>query len=210
MNLLKQGRSVKTKAWGIATICAAIALLFVQLLAAESLSRSSDNTSPERLTVTEYEVKAAYVYYFAKFAVWPQEVFATPGSPIVIGVLGDDKFGSILERIVNAKVVQDRPIAVRLLKWPGDLQGCQIIYVSLSEQKQFNQIAESLNNRSVLTVTEADEGVKSKGIVNLFVEDGKVRFEVDIADAEKAHLQISSKLLRMAWGFEGKNLAKKD
>jgi hypothetical protein len=160
--------------------------------------------------VTENEVKAAYVYYFAKFVVWPQEVFATPNSPIAIGVLGDDKFGSILEKIVNAKVVQDRPIVVRLLKWPGDLQGCQIIYVGLSEQKQFNQIAESLSNRPVLTVTETDEGVKSKGIVNLFVEGGKVRFEANVAEAEKARLQISSKLLRMASGFEGKHLAKRD
>jgi hypothetical protein len=85
-----------------------------------------------------------------------------------------------------------------------------IVYVGPSEQKQFNQIAASLKNQSVLTVTETDEGVKTRGIVNLFVEHEKLRFEANVAEAERAHLQISSKLLRMASGFDGKNLAKRD
>ncbi len=166
------------------------------------------NAGLDSPTVTEYEVKAAYVYYFAKFIEWPQTAFPAQSAPVTIGIIGDDEFGAMLGNIVKNKTIQEHPIAVRLLKWPADLQTCHMVYISSSEQKRLRQIVESMHERSVLTITEAELDSQEKGIVNLFIEGGKVQFEVDISAAEKAHLHISSKLLRLARGSMGTRLGK--
>ena len=159
-------------------------------------------------TPTEYEVKAAYIYYFAKFVNWPNDSFPSPNAPIRIGVLGDDQFGSLLETVVKDKTIQEHPISIRLLKWPVDFRSCHMIYISASELKRAKQITEDLRGHAVLTVTEADAGSQAKAIMNLFVEGGKVQFEIDVAGAERAHLQISSKLLRLAHGTAANRTAR--
>ncbi len=165
----------------------------------------SSNAASGEPAVTEYEVKAAYVFNFAKFVEWPSSAFPAKNSPITIGVIGNDEFGTLLENIVKGKTIRERPIAVRLLKWPADLQSIHMVFVSASEQKLLKQINEKMLDRPVLTVTETEEGLQAKGIMNLIVEGGKVQFEIDIAGAERAHLQISSKLLRLAREYTGKN-----
>jgi hypothetical protein len=167
------------------------ALLLILFNAAAVKSGSDDST------LTEYEVKGAYIYYFAKFIEWPVDALPA-NSPVVIGIIGDDEFGSLLKSIVKDKTVQDHPISISLLKWPADLHTCHIVYISSPEKKRFSQIAESLKKHPALTVTEFEAGSQPKGIINLFVEDGKVQFETDAFSAAKANLQINSKLLRLA------------
>jgi hypothetical protein len=186
--------------WGI--------LLCTLLQALLPKSQAAISAASAESPVTEYEVKALYVYYFAKFVDWPQGAFPAKNSPITIGIFGDDPFGAMLDTIVKNKTIQEHPIAIRILKWPPDLRTCQLLYVSVSEQKRFSQISEALRYRPILTITEAEDNLQAKGILNLFIEGGKVQFEVDLARAEKAHLQISSKLLRLARGITGKNSEK--
>jgi hypothetical protein len=161
-------------------------------------------------TPTENEVKAAYIYNFAKFVSWPNQAFSSPNDPIKIGVLGDGEFESLLESIVKDKTIQAHPIRVRHIKLPADFSSLHMLYISASELKQYKQIAEELRSSPVLTITEADAGSPTKGIMNLFVEAGKVQFDVDIAKAEQAHLQISSKLLRLARGTAGNTAAREE
>jgi hypothetical protein len=149
-------------------------------------------------SVSEYEVKAAYVYYFAKFIDRPDEALHDPASPIVIGVLGDNRFASMLENVVKGKTIQNRPIVINSLKWPADLSNFDILYISSDEQQRTSQIISTLKNTPILTVTEAGQNSRSKGLINLLVEGGKVHFEVDLVGAAKANLKISSKLLRLA------------
>lgn len=170
------------------------------LIAALLLPTYGASTSPER-QISEYEVKAAYVYYFAKFTEWPAEALPASNSPIVIGVLGNNEFTSMLETIVKGKTVQSHPISVQALKMPASFSNCHIIYISSSEHRYLRQIAESVQGMPVLTVTETEKGARSKGLINLLDEGGKVQFEVDLAGAAKAKLKISSKLLRLANAF---------
>jgi hypothetical protein len=179
------------------------AILLAAFLAIIPANFAAENLGASDRALTEYEVKAAYVFYFAKFIDWPPAAFSSPNAPITIGVVGDDEFGNLLGNIVKDKTIQEHPIQVRLLKWPVDLQAFQMVFVGSSEQKRFHQIAGSLKDRPVLTITETEDSSQKKGILNLFVEGGKVQFEVNIAEAEKARLRISSKLLRLARGTIG-------
>jgi len=184
-------------------LCVSGIFLFTALLAAIPPEMAAGNAGTVDRTVTEYEVKAAYIYYFAKFVDWPQIAFPAKSAPITIGVIGDDEFGALLGNIVKDKTIQEHAIQVRLLKWPADLRVCHMVFVGSSEQKRFRQIAESIQEHPVLTITETEDSSQSKGIMNLFVEGGKVQFEINITDAEKVKLRISSKLLRLARGTVG-------
>jgi hypothetical protein len=172
-------------------------------------SHAAIGSALEEPAVTENEVKALYVYYFAKFIDWPSDTFPTKNSPITIGVIGDDRVGALLGNIAKSKTIQEHPIVIRNMKWPVDPRACHLVYISSSEQKRFSQLIESLQSHPVLTITEAEENLQAKGIMNLFVEGGKVQFEVDLTRAQKANLQISSKLLRLARGVTGKTLVGK-
>jgi hypothetical protein len=184
-------------------VCVPGIILLAVFLAVVPADISAENASAVDRTITEYEVKAAYIYYFAKFVDWPSIAFPMKYAPIIVGVLGDEDFAALLERTVKDKMIQEHPMQVHRYQWPVDLRSCHILYISSSEQKRLRQITESLREQPVLTVTEAEENSQAKGIMNLFVEGGKVQFEVNITDAEKARLRISSKLLRLARGTVG-------
>ena len=146
----------------------------------------------------EYQVKAAFLFNFAKFVDWPAEAFSDSSAPLVIGVIGVDPFGAALDQAIKGKNVGGRSLVIRRLKWGQDLRACQILYISSSERKRLPQIIQSLKGASVLTVGEMDQFNQQGGIINFTREAGKVRFQINSRGADQARLRISSKLLVLA------------
>lgn len=149
-------------------------------------------------TGNEYQVKAAFLYNFAKFVDWPAEAFAGSSAPLVIGVIGDDPFGGSLDQAINGKTINGRPLVVRRLKWSQDLRSCHIIFISSSERQRLPQVIHSLRGASVLTVGDMGQFNQQGGIINFILEANKVRFEINSRGADQARLRISSKLLSLA------------
>jgi len=54
----------------------------------------------------EYQVKAAFLYNFAKFVEWPPGTFANSSDPIGICIVGQNPFGSTLEDMVKGKKIE--------------------------------------------------------------------------------------------------------
>ncbi len=149
-------------------------------------------------TPSEYQVKAAFLYNFAKFVEWPDGDFADAGAPLVIGILGEDPFGDAIDEVIKGKMVNGRPLVIRRLKQTQSLGTCHILFISSSEKKRLGQIVEDLRMASVLTVGEAEAFVQAGGIVGFVMEDGRVRFEINADGAERAQLRVSSKLMALA------------
>jgi len=147
---------------------------------------------------SEHLIKAGYVYNFAKLVEWPPTA-APKGQPIVIGVLGNDDFATVLSRAVEGKRVDDRPFEVRRLK-SKDFKdcGCRILFVAASESARIDEIIQFQHSASVLTIAEAPDFAKRGGIIALTLEDSKVRFSVNVDAAAQASLTISSRLLTLA------------
>ncbi len=142
---------------------------------------------------TEYEVKAAYIYNFAKFVEWPQGV----GGEIDVCVLGDDPFGRDLSLIEGKKVI-NRKIAVRALASYRNASTCDILFISGSEEDDLPQIIKHIMRTPVLTIGDTG-GFAEKGVmINFFMENRTVRFEINPKAAGRAGLRISSNLLRIA------------
>ena len=153
--------------------------------------------SLDRDPLPEYPVKAAFLYHFLEFVEWPR-ASPLPPARVTIGVLGRDPFGEVLDKAILKKIVQGRTLTIRRFASIDDLEACEILFISTSEMKQLPQILERLQGAAVLTVGEADRFARRGGMIGFVLEDDRVRLEVNRAAADKAGLQISSKLLAVA------------
>ena len=147
---------------------------------------------------SEYLIKAGFIYNFANLVQWPSNSFAQPTSPIVIGILGEDPFGTILDRVLEGKKVNGRAFLVKRLKSVLDLKECHIVFVSSSEMTHLVEAIHSVKGMPILTIGEIPGFAKRGGIINLILEDNKVHFEVNVEAAKEADLNISSRLLALA------------
>jgi hypothetical protein len=148
--------------------------------------------------IDEYQVKAFFLYNFARYVEWPPESFKAANDPIVICILGTNPFGSALDRAVAGKVVEGRPFIVRRI---SDIQpggNCHMLFVNSTERKRFRGMAANLKGSGVLTVGETPGFTADGGVINFKLVDGKVRFEIDVEAAGRERLHISSKLLSLA------------
>ena len=147
---------------------------------------------------TEYEIKAAFIYNFAKYVEWPEESGPDSGELFVIGVLGDDPFGALLDQIARTKTVGDKPIVIRRFDRLEDYTPCHVLFVAASAQDLLPAVLEKLAHSPVLVIGDT-EGFAQRGVtINFVIERSKVRFEINPEAAACAGLKISSKLLRLA------------
>jgi hypothetical protein len=146
----------------------------------------------------EYQVKAAFLFNFAKFVEWPAKSFSKPSDPIVICILGQNPFGDRLSAAIQGKVWEGRAFTVHLIADLLPKSRCQILFVNSSEQQHFRSIAGNLKGSGTLTVGETPGFIDDGGIINLKLEGGKIHFEINVDAAEEAQLSVSSKLLSLA------------
>lgn len=148
---------------------------------------------------SEYQVKAAFLYNFAKFVEWPDTAFASPQAPLVIGVFRDDPFQGDLNRIIAGKNIGGHPVVARLVSTVADLKNCHIVFVSVTREKEVAEISTALAGLKVLTVTENLKHFADSGfMINFVMQDKRIGFQINNPVAARAGLHISSKLLSLA------------
>lgn len=147
---------------------------------------------------SEYQLKAAFLYNFAKFVEWPAAALPQNDSPFVIGILGENPFNDDLKKTVAGKKILDHPITVVPLPSVAAATNCHILFISTSEKDRLPEIFQALSQTSVLTVGEMERFTQAGGIINFTREGNKIRFEISDDAAKRAGLKISSKLLSLA------------
>jgi hypothetical protein len=146
----------------------------------------------------EYQVKAAFLYNFTKFVGWPRDLFAAPDSPIVLCVVGRNPFGGSLYDMLRDRTAQGRGLTLRIDDEVGDVGDCNVVFVPRSEDAAVAQILQKTVGRAVLTVGESQAFAEAGGMIRLLLEDKKVRFDVNVAQATEERLKVSSQLLKLA------------
>ena len=146
----------------------------------------------------EYDLKATFLYHLAQFVDWPPEAFASEETPLVIGVLGMDPFGKILNEIIDNEVVKNRKLTVERYRTMEEIKNCHILFISQSEAGRLDQIFTGLKDRRILTVGDTEGFAQRGGMVRFLNEKNKIRLRINIEAAKAAGLTISSKLLRAA------------
>ena len=175
--------------------------LIVAVLLSVSVAVGANAQSSASAATSEYLIKAGFIYNFAQLVQWPSTAFSQADSPIVIGILGTDPFGTSIDRVIENKKLDGRNLIVKRLRWSKDLKDlteCNILFISSSEKEHIPDVINMLKWLPILTIGETPGFAARGGIINLTLEDNKVRFEVNIGAAKQANLNISSRLLALA------------
>ena len=151
-----------------------------------------------RSAPSEFDIKAACIYNFAKFVEWPSKVFQNDSSPLVIGVIGTGRVYDVLESTVSGKTANGRKISVKHFKSSREVKDCQVLVVCSSEERRMDSILSTVSGQPVLTVGEIDHFANNGGIINFYLDNSNVRFEINTNNANHAGLKISSQLLKLA------------
>lgn len=155
-------------------------------------------TGAQSRTAGEYEVKAAFLYNFAKFIDWPDGSFAGSRAPFSICVLGADPFGSTLDSALREKTIGSHPVTLARLQDATQARRCQMVFVSSSESRRLSEIEDRLRGASVLLVGDFPGFASAGGALQFIIEDNRVRFLINTDAAQRAGLRLSSKLLSVA------------
>ncbi|HEX4051281.1 MAG TPA: YfiR family protein [Steroidobacteraceae bacterium] len=147
---------------------------------------------------TEYQVKAVFVYNFSRFVAWPASAFASANQPFVIGILGDDPFGSHLDEAVQGEHVDSHPLVVRRFTDVDHIGDCQILFIDRSAAAHLDLILAKLDHHSTLTVTDAQDASLHGVMIQFETLDQRIRLRINADSARAAGLTISAPLLQLA------------
>lgn len=164
------------------------------LLIALSMPSSYAQSTP----TPEYQLKAVFLFNFTQFVEWAPGSFATEQSPLIIGIFGEDPFGSYLSDVVSGERVNGHPIVIQHFSNYEDIKTCHILYIANSETNKIGQITARLKKRNILTVGDAPNFLSQGGMIRFFIKNNKMQFQINLDVTREDSLVISSKLLRLA------------
>lgn len=147
---------------------------------------------------TEYEVKAAYIFNFAKFIQFPSKSFESDNSPIILGIYGDDPFGEIIKNTFN-KPVNGRPWVIKYINQPEAIGDCHFLFISRGSRYEINKITNITGKLPVITIGDnIQDFCFNGGVINFTPQYSKHQFEINNELASQKGISISSKLLILA------------
>jgi hypothetical protein len=181
---------------GAATVCRAFSILS-RTLAALSLYLCASLALSATVT-TESQVEAVFVYNFSRFVEWPPQAFSAADGPFIIGILGSDPFGGRLDEAVHGEQINGHALEIRHFRSVSEIGNCQILFIDRSQGGEIRNILNTLDHRSILTVSTLEDSTKYGVMVQFATENNRVRLRINVDSAKAAGLTISSKLLRPA------------
>jgi hypothetical protein len=178
-----------------AKIAQLIAVLVVAAFSISATTMATYGADVEDGSIFEYQLKAAFVYNFAKFVQWPTETGGGSLDPFVLCVSGEEPF-RIMHQYLTGKRIRGQLIAVRSVRASADLAGCHLLFVSAAS----GPLQRALPSVSgpVLTVGESEDFMQSGGMINLVRLNNRLHFEISRNAGERAGLKFSSQLLKLA------------
>ena len=147
---------------------------------------------------TDYQVKAAYLTNLGRFVSGWSAKISSPDETFDICVLGQDPFGSDLDRAVRGEKIGASPLAAKRISGPQEATGCRVLFIGSSDEAQLNTILSALRTSPVLTVSDLPDFIKRGGMVQFVLDADRVRFEINATAARRAGLTLSSELLKLA------------
>jgi hypothetical protein len=147
---------------------------------------------------TEYDVKAAYLYNFVKFIDWPAKIASDQDSSFTICILGQDSFGPALDAALANHTIDGKGLVAKRISKSQEALNCRVLFISSSEQNHLKDILATLDKASLLTVSDAPDFAERGGMIQFVMDGNKVRFEVNVTNAQRAGLVLRSELLKVA------------
>jgi len=146
-----------------------------------------------------FEIEAAFLVQFSKYITWPAHCFKTEKSPVIIGIIGRDPFGTKIDRVARGFKSGNRSVEIRRIK--GDMSDagkCHILYITSGKTGMMTKIKKELSGKPIVLVSDTDNFLNQGGIIKFFISGTKIRFNISLTNSRRIGLKISSKLLEVA------------
>lgn len=163
-----------------------------------ALGLSSPSAADEPAVRRETQLKSGYLLNFVKFVEWPQ---VPPDEPLTVCFLGAVNMRETLEMGIESKRVGTRPLASRQIEDSSKTDGCSVLYVEAKRELNW-RIASRDPVQPILTVSDSKEFTHNGGVIALYTDENHLRFIVNVDNAHRAGLRISSSLLQLAAAVE--------
>jgi hypothetical protein len=169
------------------------ALHCVRVLLSSAIATICCSVNAQGNVITEYQLKAAYLFNFVAFTEWPADV----GETLTLCIYGLDPFGANIDSFQD-KDVNGRRVQLLRTSTAGELGACQIVFISGEVISNLRRALDQTDNKPVLTVADSPGAAAAGVSLNMNMEQNKVTFEVNLAAVRSSKLEISFQLLRLA------------
>lgn len=170
-----------------------LAALLMGALRAESPTVQAASALQD--SAPEAEIKAFFLFNFTRFTEWPDSVFAGAPDEFQIGVLGPESALEPIQRNLTGKSVGKRTLKFLRSTAPGDLKNCPLVFISQAERAQIPALLSEFKGRPILTVGETEGFAEDGGILNFYIENNKVKFEINPDALGRAQLKATKLIL---------------
>lgn len=153
--------------------------------------------------VSEYAVKAAYLFNFGKFVRFAPSDEVKRRQTFAICIVGEDPLGHTLDDLVANERLDNRPVRVARYKDGVEARSCDIAYLSAAEGARVETDLAALRGQPVLTVSDATDFLQHGGMIQFVTRGNHVRFAVNLTAVRNAQLSLGSELLRVAESVDG-------
>ncbi|MDA1266019.1 MAG: YfiR family protein [Planctomycetota bacterium] len=190
---------------GLACLAGLLSLVVGWAVAPREVFARTSDPSPadaqvdDKARTKEYTLKAAFIFNFLKYTTWPKDTFDKEDEPIILGVVGEDAYGDLLDKVLANKQVEKRAVIVRRFAEIGDVKGVHALLVGKLTSKERTALYARLGSSAVLVVGD-EKGMAGEHtcVASFFLDGGKVRFEVSTNAIKRTGLTLSSQLLKLA------------
>jgi hypothetical protein len=178
----------------------------LQGIASAEFTPAAERETGDDSAPTEYKLKAAVLYKFARYTRWPDAAFKDKTAPFIVAVIGKDPYGKLLEDTFRDHPIGERK--VEIVRWtePAQITNCHMLFVAGKDEKDeklVEKVAEVVRGRSVLLITDSQRGPERSAHIGFYLDANKIRFVVNLKNTKASTLEISSELLKLAKIIEG-------
>ena len=145
----------------------------------------------------EYQVKAGFIYHFARFTHWPLKDLENEKSPFIICIASTYPETKSLFSL-QKKVLRNRKLIVKKYESDADIKTCRILFIASDDKNYIIKKLDDAKEQNILTIGEEKEFAEMGGIISFFVEKNRLRFIVNLKAARRAGLKFSAQLLMSA------------
>jgi hypothetical protein len=160
-------------------------------------SLAEAETESERIE----RVKAAFVLNIARFVSWPDEAQDPQHGRLLLCLYRGNSLGAAVETI-EGKTVNGRALRTSLVDSLAHSRTCNILLIGASEMQRFEEESRHTPDRPLLTIGDLTDAAPSpphrQALVTLVRNGARIGFEINLAKARRAGLQMSSNLLKLA------------
>jgi hypothetical protein len=144
----------------------------------------------------EYHVKAEFLERFTRFIDWPAG--GEGHGPFLIGVIGENPFSGFLDEIAGERRIKGRLVEIRRLTDPTQVDACQVVFICASERDHLRRILSRTESKPILTIGDTAGFAAAGVLINFYMSNETVRFEMNESAIERSGLKVSARLLKLA------------